>query len=59
METEIAHCIRKIQVFNVPIASKPVYTATMKAVSQEFSEAHANLQKDFILGWGGGGVSQK
>ena len=41
----------RIQVFKVLIASKPVYTAIMKTVSQEFSEALANLQKDFI--WGG------
>ena len=47
----------RIQVCNVLIASKPVYTATMKTVSQEFLEALANLQKDFI--WGGGDVSRK
>ena len=41
----------RIQVFKVLIASKPVYTAIMKTVSHEFSEALANLQKDFI--WGG------
>ena len=41
----------RIQVFKVLIASKPVYTAIMKTVSQEFSEALASLQKDFI--WGG------
>ena len=38
----------RIQVVKVLIASKPVYTAIMKTVSQEFSEALANLQKDFI-----------
>ena len=47
----MAHCIRKIQVFKVLIASKPVYTAIMKTVSQEFSEILADLQQDFI--WGG------
>ena len=41
----------RIQVFKLLIASKPVYNAIMKTVSQEFSEALANLQKDFI--WGG------
>ena len=40
--------LERIQVFKVFIASKPVYTAIMKTVSQEFSEALANLQKDFI-----------
>ena len=45
----------RIQVFKVLIASKPVHTAIMKTVSQEFSEALANFQKDFILGGGGGG----
>ena len=43
--------LERIQVFKVLIASKPVYTAIMKTVSQEISEALANLQKDFI--WGG------
>ena len=38
----------RIQVFKVLIASKPVYTAAMKTVSHEFSEALANLQKEFI-----------
>ena len=41
----------RIQVFKVVFASEPVFTAILKTVSQEFSEALANLQKDFI--WGG------
>ena len=39
-----------IQVFKVLIACEPVYTATLKTVPQEFSEALANLQEDFIWG---------
>ena len=35
----------RIQVLKVLIASEPVHTATMKTVSQEFSEALTNLQK--------------
>ena len=37
----------------VLIASKPVYTAIMKTISQEFSETSADLQKDLFGGGGG------